>query len=103
MSIDVRVPHLPESVADATVVTWHKKVGDSVIKNENLVDLETDKVVLEVPAPESGILGQILTAEGALVTDNALMAIIETNQNVAPDTTKNIFYLFISKSCSISS
>lgn len=90
MSIDVRVPHLPESVADATVVTWHKKVGDSVIKNENLVDLETDKVVLEVPAPESGILGQILTAEGALVTDNALMAIIETNQNVAPESTPPI-------------
>jgi 2-oxoglutarate dehydrogenase E2 component (dihydrolipoamide succinyltransferase) len=80
MSIDVRVPHLPESVADATVVTWHKKVGDSVLKNENLVDLETDKVVLEVPAPESGILSQILTNEGALVTDNALMAIIETTQ-----------------------
>ncbi len=80
MSIDVRVPHLPESVADATVVTWHKKVGDSVLKNENLVDLETDKVVLEVPAPESGILSQILTNEGTLVTDNALMAIIETTQ-----------------------
>ena len=56
MSIEVKVPVLPESVADATVATWHKKVGDRVVRDENIVDLETDKVVLEVPAPADGIL-----------------------------------------------
>ena len=54
MSTEVRVPTLPESVADATIVTWHKKPGDRVQRDENLVDLETDKVVLEVPAPADG-------------------------------------------------
>ena len=56
MSIEVKVPVLPESVADATVAAWHKKVGDKVTRDENLVDLETDKVVLEVPAPVDGVL-----------------------------------------------
>ena len=78
MSIEVRVPNLPESVSDATVATWHKQAGDTVVKNENLVDLETDKVVLEVTAPESGILKQILTDSGAIVTSDAVMAIIES-------------------------
>ena len=54
MTIEVRVPQLPESVADATLVAWHKKPGDTVSRDENLVDLETDKVVLETPAPSSG-------------------------------------------------
>lgn len=54
MSIEVLVPNLPESVSDATLIAWHKQAGDFVNKNENLVDLETDKVVLEVTAPESG-------------------------------------------------
>ncbi|TAL46611.1 MAG: dihydrolipoamide succinyltransferase, partial [Methylovulum sp.] len=77
MSIEVRVPNLPESVSDATVVAWHKQAGDNVSKNESLVDLETDKVVLEVTAPESGIVSQILTADGAVVTGGELMALIE--------------------------
>jgi 2-oxoglutarate dehydrogenase E2 component (dihydrolipoamide succinyltransferase) len=77
MSINVLVPILPESVADATVITWHKNPGDKVIKNENLVDLETDKVVLEVPAPESGILGSIHKNNGAIVTGGELLATIE--------------------------
>ncbi len=55
MSIEVKVPQLPESVADATLVAWHKKAGDPVRREENLVDLETDKVVLEVPAPADGV------------------------------------------------
>ncbi len=76
MSIEVRVPNLPESVSDATVVNWHKKAGDNVNKNESLVDLETDKVVLEVTAPESGLLQEILTASGAVVTSGELMALI---------------------------
>ena len=73
MSIEIRVPALPESVADATIITWHKKAGDSVTRDETLVDLETDKVVLEVPAPESGVLAEILAQEGATVLANALL------------------------------
>lgn len=77
MSIEVKVPNLPESVSDATVVVWHKQPGDSIQKNENLVDLETDKVVLEVPAPESGLLSAILKENGAIVTGGELLATIE--------------------------
>jgi len=68
MSIEIKVPALPESVADATVVTWHKKPGDSVSRDELLVEIETDKVVLEVPAPVDGVMGDILQDEGAVVT-----------------------------------
>lgn len=67
MSIEIKVPMLPESVADATVITWHKKPGERVKRDENLVDLETDKVVLEVPASEDGVLGEILKKEGTIV------------------------------------
>ena len=74
MSIEVRVPALPESVADATVLSWHKKPGDAVRRDENLVDLETDKVVLEVPAPADGVLGEILFKEGDTVQADALLA-----------------------------
>ncbi len=77
MSIEVLVPNLPESVSDATLINWHKKVGDFINKNENLVDLETDKVVLEVTAPQTGILSQILKEDGAIVTSGELLAIIE--------------------------
>jgi 2-oxoglutarate dehydrogenase E2 component (dihydrolipoamide succinyltransferase) len=77
MSIEVLTPNLPESVSDATVVNWHKQAGDSVQKNENLVDLETDKVVLEVPAPESGILSAIHKDNGAIVTGGEILATIE--------------------------
>ena len=59
MSIEVKVPALPESVADATISAWHKQPGDSVSRDENLVDIETDKVVLEVPAPADGVLAEI--------------------------------------------
>ncbi len=77
MSIEVLVPQLPESVSDATLINWQKKPGDFVNKNENLVDLETDKVVLEVTAPESGILGQILKENGAIVTSGEVLAILK--------------------------
>ncbi len=77
MSIEILVPQLPESISDATLITWHKQVGDFVIKNENLVDLETDKVVLEVPAPESGVLTQILKEDGAIVTGGEILALLE--------------------------
>ncbi|MGR9105375.1 MAG: 2-oxoglutarate dehydrogenase complex dihydrolipoyllysine-residue succinyltransferase [Gammaproteobacteria bacterium] len=77
MKTQVLVPNLPESVADATLIAWHKKAGEPVEKDENLVDLETDKVVLEVPAPESGILVEIMQENGATVTSGNLLAVIE--------------------------
>jgi 2-oxoglutarate dehydrogenase E2 component (dihydrolipoamide succinyltransferase) len=77
VSIEVKVPQLPESVADATLVTWHKKAGDPVRREENLVDLETDKVVLEVPAPADSVIKQIVAADGAVVTSGQLLAILE--------------------------
>ena len=85
MSLEVRVPALPESVADARVLTWSKRPGEAVREGENLVELETDKVVLEVPAPRSGVLSEILAAEGAMVhTDDVLALISEGAVSVAP-------------------
>jgi 2-oxoglutarate dehydrogenase E2 component (dihydrolipoamide succinyltransferase) len=77
MTIEVKVPVLPESVSDATIATWHKKAGDAVKRDENLVDLETDKVVLEVPAPADGVLKEIKQETGATVTSQQLLALIE--------------------------
>jgi len=77
MTIEVKVPQLPESVTDATLVTWHKTAGQTVQRDENLVDLETDKVVLEVPAPVSGVLKEIRSENGAIVTSGQLLAILE--------------------------
>lgn len=77
MTIEVRVPQLPESVADATLVMWHKKPGDPVQRDENLVDLETDKVVLEVPAPTAGVVRELKVDNGATVTSGQLLAILE--------------------------
>src|ERR1700761_3038373 len=84
MTIDVRVPQLPESVADATLVSWHKKPGDSVARDENLVDLETDKVVLEVPAPAAGILKEIKLGDGTTVTSGQILAVIEEGAAAVP-------------------
>ena len=77
MSIEVKVPVLPESVADATVAAWHKKPGDSIRRDENLLDLETDKVVLEVPSPVNGVLGKIVRDSGETVTSGELLGVIE--------------------------
>ncbi|NUO75812.1 MAG: dihydrolipoyllysine-residue succinyltransferase [Lysobacter sp.] len=77
MSTEIKVPVLPESVSDATIATWHKKPGDAVKRDENLVDLETDKVVLEVPSPVDGVLKEIKFEEGATVTSSQLIAIVE--------------------------
>jgi len=77
MSIEVKVPVLPESVSDATIATWHKKAGDSVRRDENLLDLETDKVVLEVPSPVDGVLKELKFKEGDTVTSSQVIAIIE--------------------------
>ena len=79
MSIEVKVPNLPESVADATIATWHKKVGERVVRDENIVDLETDKVVLEVPAPADGVLEAILFTEGSTVHSGELLARISAS------------------------
>jgi 2-oxoglutarate dehydrogenase E2 component (dihydrolipoamide succinyltransferase) len=75
--MEVKVPQLPESVADATLVAWHRKVGESVRRDENLVDLETDKVVLEVPAPANGVLKEIKVGDGTTVTSGEVLAVIE--------------------------
>jgi 2-oxoglutarate dehydrogenase E2 component (dihydrolipoamide succinyltransferase) len=77
MSIEVKVPALPESVADATIAAWHKQPGDTVSRDENLVDIETDKVVLEVPAPADGVLTEIKQQQGATVTAHQLIAVLE--------------------------
>jgi 2-oxoglutarate dehydrogenase E2 component (dihydrolipoamide succinyltransferase) len=84
MTIEVRVPQLPESVADATLVSWHKKPGDAVVRDENLVDLETDKVVLEVPAPVAGVLKEIKLADGTTVTSGQLLAVIDETAVAVP-------------------
>jgi 2-oxoglutarate dehydrogenase E2 component (dihydrolipoamide succinyltransferase) len=76
MTIEIRVPQLPESVADATLVAWHKKPGDPVSRDENLADLETDKVVLEVPAPTHGVVDEIRVQSGTTVTSGQVLAVI---------------------------
>src|SRR5262245_17490685 len=77
MTIEIKVPQLPESVADATLVTWHKQVGQAVTRDENLADLETDKVVLEVPAPVTGVLKELRITAGTSVTSGQVLAILE--------------------------
>lgn len=77
MSLEVRVPPLPESVADARVLDWHKRPGEAVDAGETLVELETDKVILEVPAPAPGVLTQILAETGATVTSDAVLALLD--------------------------
>jgi 2-oxoglutarate dehydrogenase E2 component (dihydrolipoamide succinyltransferase) len=88
MSIEVKVPQLPESVADATLVAWHKSPGDRVSRDENLADLETDKVVLEVPAPADGVLKEIRISDGTTVTAGEILAILEEGGAAAADTKK---------------
>jgi 2-oxoglutarate dehydrogenase E2 component (dihydrolipoamide succinyltransferase) len=77
MTIEIRVPQLPESVADATLVAWHKQPGEAIKRDENLADLETDKVVLEVPAPANGVVREIRIQSGTVVTSGQVLAIIE--------------------------
>ncbi len=83
MATEVKAPVLPESVADGTIATWHKKVGDAVKRDENLLDLETDKVVLEVPSPVDGVLKEIKFEVGATVTSSQVVAIIEEGATAA--------------------
>jgi 2-oxoglutarate dehydrogenase E2 component (dihydrolipoamide succinyltransferase) len=76
--IEVKVPQLSESVAEATLLSWHKKVGEPVSRDENMIDIETDKVVLELPAPSAGVIVQLLKADGATVVAGETIAIIDT-------------------------
>ncbi|RLR18417.1 2-oxoglutarate dehydrogenase complex dihydrolipoyllysine-residue succinyltransferase [Sodalis-like symbiont of Bactericera trigonica] len=87
-SVDILVPDLPESVADATVATWHKKPGDSVQRDEVLVEIETDKVVLEVPAPEAGVLETLLKDEGATVTARQVLGRLRPGDSTGQATTE---------------
>ena len=83
MTIEIKVPPLPESVSDATLVAWHKTVGESVARDENLVDLETDKVVLEVPAPAAGTISKIVVEDGTTVVAGDVLAILEEGEVAA--------------------
>ncbi|MEX0618359.1 MAG: 2-oxoglutarate dehydrogenase complex dihydrolipoyllysine-residue succinyltransferase [Pseudohongiellaceae bacterium] len=83
MTIEIKAPTLPESVPDGTVATWHKKPGDAVAQDEVLVDIETDKVVIEVPAPSAGTLKEIIKAEGETIVSNELIAILA--EGAAPE------------------
>ncbi len=76
--IEVKVPQLSESVSEATLVTWHKQVGEAVAEGENMIDIETDKVVLELPAHKSGVLTKILKGDGEKVTSNEVIALLDT-------------------------
>jgi len=84
MSVEIRVPQLPESVADATLVAWRKQAGESVSRDENLADLETDKVMLDVPAPVSGVLREIKVSDGSTVKSGDVLAIIEEGDPAVP-------------------
>lgn len=88
MTIEIKVPVLPESVADATIATWHVAAGDSVKRDQNLVDIETDKVVLEVVAPADGVIGEILNGEGATVLGEQVIAKLEDGAKSAAPAAK---------------
>jgi|ERR1035437_3282548 2-oxoglutarate dehydrogenase E2 component (dihydrolipoamide succinyltransferase) len=86
--IEVKVPQLSESISEATLLTWHKQVGEAVIEGENLIDIETDKVVLELPASNSGVLTRIIKADGAKVTSEEVIAQIDTKAAAQAVTTR---------------
>src|SRR5215468_1743776 len=83
MRVEVKVPQLPESVAEATLVNWHKKIGEAVARDENLVDVETDKVVLELPAPVAGVLSEIRKGDGATVAGQEVIAVLDSDAAAA--------------------
>ena len=84
--IEVKVPQLSESVAEATLLSWHKKVGEAVSRDENLIDIETDKVVLELPAPAAGVIVQIMKNDGGTVVSGEVIAIIDTEASAGAST-----------------
>ncbi|MFZ0105270.1 MAG: dihydrolipoyllysine-residue succinyltransferase [Thiobacillus sp.] len=84
MKLEVRVPQLSDSIASGTLLPWRKQVGDAVARDDTLVDLETDKVILEIPAPASGTLVELRQPEGAVVKADEVVAVIETGESLAP-------------------
>ena len=86
MTVEIKVPVLPESVSDATVAAWHKNVGDAVAEGESLLDLETDKIMLEVPAPSAGVLTSILQQEGEVVVSGQALGALDTAAVAVADT-----------------
>src|SRR5256714_11809002 len=82
MQVEVKVPQLSESVSEATLVAWRKKAGEAVKRDENLIDVETDKVVLELPAPADGVLAKIVKNDGESVTSGEVIAVIDTEGKV---------------------
>src|SRR4030081_3433644 len=78
MLIEVKVPQLSAAVAEATLLAWHKKVGEAVKRDENLIDIETDKVVLELPAPADGVLANIIKGDGSTVKADEVIATLDT-------------------------
>ena len=89
MTIEIRVPQLPESVSDASIAAWVVKEGDSVNEEDNLLELETDKVVLEVPAPKSGVLTKIIAEQGATVLAGDLIGLLEEGDVVEASKSKD--------------
>ncbi len=86
MLIEVKVPVLPESITEATLVSWHKKAGEAVKRDENLIDVETDKVVLELPAPDSGVITEIRRPDGSTVKAQEIIAVIDTGAKATATT-----------------
>ena len=84
MATEIKAPTYPESVQEGTLATWHKNVGDSVNRDDLIVDIETDKVVLEVVAPATGILSEVLKAEGDIILSNEVIARIEEGEAASP-------------------
>src|SRR3989441_10194891 len=78
MLIEIKVPQLSESVAEATLLAWHKKVGEAVKREENLIDIESDKVVLELPAPAEGVRANIIKGDGSAVKADEVIATLDT-------------------------
>lgn len=87
MLVEVKIPVLSESISEANLLVWHKKIGDAVLRDENLIDVETDKVVLEIPAPQSGVLTKIIKVDGQSVTSDEVIAVIDTDGKGKPEAT----------------
>jgi pyruvate/2-oxoglutarate dehydrogenase complex dihydrolipoamide acyltransferase (E2) component len=92
--IEVHVPQLSESVAEATLLNWHKKVGEAVARDENLIDIETDKVVLELPAPMQGVVVEIVKPDGSTVVSGEVIARIEGSDRDRADGRARVFVVF---------
>ncbi len=90
MLVEVKVPALSESVAEATLLSWHKKQGEFVKRDENLIDIETDKVVLELPAPASGVLSKVIKSDGGTVASNEVIATIDTEAKAPAGVTQTV-------------